>query len=167
MSKKIIRFNPAILKKKKSIKEYTGYSQSFAFKINKLSSRLKRYTVRKFRKYDLGNPELVVISLIGQIKEKLTIKDLSTVHWMDKTLISRASIRLLQMKILKKTNSETDKRSHYLELTNKGRKIFEELKNAKKNRYTKLVKDLSESEVIQLNILLDKITSNSEINLIK
>jgi len=166
MSKKIIRFNPAILKKK-SIKEYTGYSQSFAFKINKLSSRLKRYTVRKFRKYDLGNPELVVISLIGQIKEKLTIKDLSTVHWMDKTLISRASIRLLQMKILKKTNSETDKRSHSFELTNKGRKIFEELKNAKKNRYTKLVKDLSESEVIQLNILLDKITSNSEINLIK
>ena len=71
------------------------------------------------------------------------------------------------MKILKKTNSETDKRSHSLELTNKGRKIFEELKNAKKNRYTKLVKDLSESEVIQLNILLDKITSNSEINLIK
>ena len=128
---------------------------------------MKRYTVRKFRKYDLGNPELVVISLIGQIKEKLTIKDLSTVHWMDKTLISRASIRLLQMKILKKTNSETDKRSHSLELTNKGRKIFEELKNAKKNRYTKLVKDLSESEVIQLNILLDKITSNSEINLIK
>ena len=167
MSKKIIRFNPAILKKKKSIKEYTGYSQSFAFKINKLSSRLKRYTVRKFRKYDLGNPELVVISLIGQIKEKLTIKDLSTVHWMDKTPISRASIRLLQMKILKKTNSETDKRSHSFELTNKGRKIFEELKNAKKNRYTKLVKDLSESEVIQLNILLDKITSNSEINLIK
>ena len=128
---------------------------------------MKRYTVRKFRKYDLGNPELVVISLIGQIKEKLTIKDLSTVHWMDKTLISRASIRLLQMKILKKTNSETDKRSHSFELTNKGRKIFEELKNAKKNRYTKLVKDLSESEVIQLNILLDKITSNSEINLIK
>ena len=166
MSKKIIRFNPAILKKK-SIKEYTGYSQSFAFKINKLSSRLKRYTVRKFRKYDLGNPELVVISLIGQIKEKLTVKDLSVLHWMDKTLISRASIRLLQMKILKKTNSETDKRSHSLELTNKGRKIFEELKNAKKNRYTKLVKDLSESEVIQLNMLLDKITSNSEINLIK
>ena len=54
---------------------------------------------------DLGNPELVVISLIGQIKEKLTIKDLSTVHWMDKTLISRASIRLLQIKILKKTNT--------------------------------------------------------------
>ena len=166
MSKKIIKFHPAILRKK-SIKEYTGYSQSFAFKINKLSSRLKRYTVRKFRKYDLGNPELVVISLIGQIKEKLTVKDLSVVHWMDKTLISRASIRLLQMKILKKTNSETDKRSHSFELTNKGRKIFEELKNAKKNRYTKLVKDLSESEVIQLNILLDKITSNSEINLIK
>ena len=128
---------------------------------------MKRYTVRKFRKYDLGNPELVVISLIGQIKETLTIKDLSTVHWMDKTLISRASIRLLQMKILKKTNSETDKRSHSFELTNKGRKMFEELKNAKKNRYKKLVKDLSESEVIQLNILLDKITSNSEINLIK
>ena len=167
MSKKIIKFSPAILKKKKSIKEYTGYSQSFAFKINKLSSRLKRYTVRKFRKYDLGNPELVVISLIGQIKETLTIKDLPTVHWMDKTLISRASIKLIQMKILKKTNSETDKRSHSLELTNKGKKIFDELKDAKKNRYTKLVKNLSESEVIQLNTLLDKITSNSEINLIK
>ena len=34
MSKKIIKFNPAILRKK-SIREYSGYSQSFAFKINK------------------------------------------------------------------------------------------------------------------------------------
>ncbi len=166
MSKKIISFTPAI-HKKRSIKEYSGYSQSFAFKINKLSSRLKRYTVRKFRKYDLGNPELVVISLVGQIKEHLTIKDLSTIHWMDKGLISRASIRLINMKILKKTNSEIDKRSHTLELTSKGKKIFEEIKDTKRNRYSKLVKNLSENEVIQLNILLDKITSNSEVNLIK
>ena len=71
------------------------------------------------------------------------------------------------MKILKKTNSEIDKRSHSLELTSKGKKIFEEIKEKKKNRYSKLVKDLSESEIIQLNLLLDKITSNSEVNLIK
>ena len=86
---------------------------------------------------------------------------------MDKTLISRASIKLIRMKILKKTNSEIDKRSHSLELSSNGKKIFEELKDAKKNRYSKLVKDLSESEIIQLNLLLDKITSNSEVNLIK
>ena len=166
MIKKILKFDPAIYSRR-SLKEYSGYSYSFAFKINKLSSRLKRYTVRKFRKYDLGNPELVIISLLGQIREKPTVKDLASVHWMDKGLISRASIRLIKVGFLKKNNSDSDRRSHSLELTKKGKKIFEELKDIKKNRYSKLVKNLSEEEIINLNRLLDKITSNSELNLIK
>ena len=80
--KKIIEFDPKIYKKK-TLNEYEGFESSFKFKINKLSSRLKRYTVRSFRKYDLGNPELIIISLIGQINQKVTVKDLSNVHWMD------------------------------------------------------------------------------------
>ena len=86
---------------------------------------------------------------------------------MDKGLISRASIRLIKVGFLKKNNSDSDRRSHSLELTKKGKKIFEELKDIKKNRYSKLVKNLSEEEIINLNRLLDKITSNSELNLIK
>ena len=125
--KKIIEFNTKIYKKKSPI-EYKGFESSFIFKINKLSSRLRRYTVRSFRKYDLGNPELIIISLIGQINQKVTVKDLSNVHWMDKGLVSRASINLIKMKILRKVNSKIDKRSHTLELTNSGKKIYEELK---------------------------------------
>tara|TARA_Y100000768_G_scaffold365267_1_gene326409 strand:- start:3226 stop:3723 length:498 start_codon:yes stop_codon:yes gene_type:complete len=163
---KIIKFNPKIYKKK-AIKEYEGFESSFIFKINKLSSRLKRYSVRNFRKYDLGNPELIIISLIGQINQKVTVKDLSNVHWMDKGLISRASINLIKMKILRKVNSKIDKRSHTLELTNSGKKIYEELYLQKRDRYQKLTENLSVEELNIFQKLLDKITSNSEIHSIK
>lgn len=163
---KIIKFNPKIYKKK-TIKEYEGFESSFIFKINKLSSRLKRYSVRNFRKYDLGNPELIIISLIGQINQKVTVKDLSNVHWMDKGLVSRASINLIKMKILRKVNSKIDKRSHTLELTNSGKKIYEELYLQKRDRYQKLTENLSVEELNIFQKLLDKITSNSEIHSIK
>ena len=164
--KKIIEFDPKIYKKK-TLNEYEGFESSFIFKINKLSSRLKRYTVRSFRKYDLGNPELIIISLIGQINQKVTIKDLSNVHWMDKGLISRASINLIKMKILKKINSKIDKRSHTLELTKYGKKIYQELYLLKRDRYQKLTKNLSIDDLNNFQKLLDKITSNSEIYSIK
>ena len=164
--KKIIEFNPKIYKKKSPI-EYKGFESSFIFKINKLSSRLKRYTVRSFRKYDLGNPELIIISLIGQINQKVTVKDLSNVHWMDKGLISRASINLIKVKILKKINSKIDKRSHTLELTKYGKKIYQELYSLKRDRYQKLTKNLSIDYLNNFQKLLDKITSNSEIYSIK
>ena len=164
--KKIIALQP-IINNKKNITEYEGFDSSFIFKINKLSSRLKRYTVRSFRKYDLGNPDLVIISLIGQINQKLTVNDLANVHWMDKGLISRASIKLIKMDFLKKIMSKTDKRSHSLELTKKGKKLFDELYVLKKDRYIKLIQNFSESEVKDFQYLLDKLLLNSDINLIK
>ena len=164
--KKIIQFNTKIYKRKSTI-EYKGFKSSFIFKINKLSSRLKRYIVRSFRKYDLGNPELSIISLIGQINQKVTIQDLSNVHWMDKGLISRASINLIKMKILRKTNSKIDKRSHTLELTKYGKKIYQELHLQKRYRYQKLTENLSVDDFNNFQKLLDKITSNSEIHSIK
>ena len=47
---------------KDTLKQYDNYLSSIVFKINKLSSRYKKHTVRKFRKFDLGNPELIVIT---------------------------------------------------------------------------------------------------------
>ncbi len=166
MKKNVILFEPAILAKR-NLKEYRGYSHSIAFKINKLSSQLKRFTVRKFRKYGLGNPELIIISLVGQIKEKTTVNDLASVHWMDKGFISRASIKLIKLGILKKINSPTDKRSHTLELTAKGKKICLELRALKKRRYHKLIGNLTNDQIITFNKILNQIMSNTEINLIK
>ena len=68
---------------------------------------------------------------------------------------------------LNKINSPTDKRSHTLELTPKGKKIFIELRELKRKRYQKLIGNLTNEQVIFFNRILDKVTSNSEINLIK
>ena len=86
---------------------------------------------------------------------------------MDKGLISRASINLIKMKILKKINSKIDKRSHTLELTIFGKKIYQELYFLKRNRYQKLTENLSVDDLNSFQKLLDKITSNSEIHSIK
>ena len=86
---------------------------------------------------------------------------------MDKGLVSRASINLIKMKILRKVNSKIDKRSHTLELTNSGKKIYEELYLQKRDRYQKLTENLSVEELNIFQKLLDKITSNSEIHSIK
>ena len=164
---KKLKFGPNIYKKTRSLQEYSIYNYSFVFKINKLSARLKRYTVRYFRKYNIGNPDLVILSLIGQVNGRLTIKDLTSVHWMDKGFISRACKSLTQLSLIKKINFKTDKRRHYFILTLKGKKIFNELQNVKVRRYNKLSENFSHDELSNLDYLLDKMILNSENNLIK
>ena len=161
------KFDPSVYKTRKSLEEYSIYNLNFIFKINKLSARVKRFTVRSFRKYGIGNPELVILSLIGQVKDQLTIKDLTTVHWMDKGFISRASSKLINLKLIKKINFTTDKRRHYFKLTPKGKKIFNELQNIKVRRYKKLSEEFSNEEIFNFNILLDKMLLNSEKNLVR
>ena len=161
------KFDPSVYKTRKSLEDYSIYNLNFIFKINKLSARVKRFTVRSFRKYNIGNPELVILSLIGQVKDQLTIKDLTTVHWMDKGFISRASSKLIDLKLIKKINFPSDKRRHYFKLTLKGKKIFNELQSIKVRRYKKLSENFSNDEITNFNILLDKMLLNSERNLVK
>jgi len=161
------KFDPSVYKTRKSLEEYSIYNLNFIFKINKLSARVKRFTVRSFRKYNVGNPELVILSLIGQVKDQLTIKDLTTVHWMDKGFISRASSKLIDLKLIKKINFPSDKRRHYFKLTLKGKKIFNELQSIKVRRYKKLSENFSNDEITNFNMLLDKMLLNSERNLVK
>lgn len=161
------KFDPSVYKTRKSLEEYSIYNLNFIFKINKLSARVKRFTVRSFRKYNIGNPELVILSLIGQVKDQLTIKDLTTVHWMDKGFISRASSKLIDLKLIKKINFPSDKRRHYFKLTLKGKKIFNELQSIKVRRYKKLSENFSNDEITNFNMLLDKMLLNSERNLVK
>ncbi len=161
------KFDPSVYKTRKSLEDYSIYNLNFIFKINKLSARVKRFTVRSFRKYNIGNPELVILSLIGQVKDQLTIKDLTTVHWMDKGFISRASSKLIDLKLIKKINFPSDKRRHYFKLTPKGKKIFNELQNIKVRRYKKLSEEFSSDEITNFNILLDKMLLNSEKNLVR
>ena len=161
------KFDPSVYKTRKSLEEYSIYNLNFIFKINKLSARVKRFTVRSFRKYNIGNPELVILSLIGQVKDQLTIKDLTTVHWMDKGFISRASSKLIDLKLIKKINFPSDKRRHYFKLTLKGKKVFNELQSIKVRRYKKLSENFSNDEITNFNMLLDKMLLNSERNLVK
>jgi len=163
----IFKFDPNVYKTRKSLEDYSIYNFNFIFKINKLSAVVKRYTVRNFRKYNIGNPELVILSLIGQVKDQLTIKDLTTVHWMDKGFISRASKKLIELKLIKKINFPSDRRRHYFKLTLKGKKIFNELQNIKMKRYKKLSENLTNEEIVNFNTLLDKMLQNSEKNLVK
>ena len=164
---KKFEFDPSVYKTRKSLEDYSIYNYNYMFKINKLSARVKRYTVRNFRKYNIGNPELVILSLIGQVKDQLTIKDLTTVHWMDKGFISRASKKLVEMKFIKKVNFPSDKRRHYFKLTDKGKKIFNELQNIKIRRYKKLSQNFSEDEIVSLNRILDKMLINSDKNFVR
>ena len=161
------KFDPSVYKTRKSLEDYSIYNLNFIFKINKLSARVKRFTVRSFRKYNIGNPELVILSLIGQVKDQLTIKDLTTVHWMDKGFISRASSKLIDLKLIKKINFPSDRRRHYFKLTPKGKKIFNELQNIKVRRYKKLSEEFSSDEITNFNILLDKMLLNSDKNLVR
>ena len=163
----IFKFDLNVYKTRKSLEDYSIYNLNFIFKINKLSAVVKRYTVRNFRKYNIGNPELVILSLIGQVKDQLTIKDLTTVHWMDKGFISRASKKLIELKLIKKINFPSDKRRHYFKLTLEGKKIFNELQNIKMRRYKKLSENLTNEEIVNFNTLLDKMLQNSEKNLVK
>jgi DNA-binding MarR family transcriptional regulator len=117
------------------------------FQTELLTGELKEYTLR----------QLYYIELINK-KDGISVSEISGLLDLKKSTISVAINQLIGLKIVKKIQSDTDKRIYFLKLTSKGKKIMEMHKQVHKNTIKKILNILEPDEVEKFITIVDKIS---------
>lgn len=113
-----------------------------------LSGDLKEYTMR----------QLYYIELINK-NQGISISELSKILQVKKSTVSVAINQLIDMNIVDKTQSKTDKRFYSLQLTQKGEDIIKKHMQVHKDTIKKILKILEPEEVDEFIKIIDKISN--------
>jgi len=117
------------------------------FQTELLSGDLKEYTLR----------QLYYIELIDK-HEGISVSEISKTLDLKKSTISIAVNQLIDLEIVSKIQSNTDKRFYFLKLTQKGKDIMKMHKQVHQNTIKKILKILNQDEVENFIQIVNKIT---------
>ena len=125
------------------------------FQTELLSGDLKEYTLR----------QLYYIELIDK-HEGISVSEISKTLELKKSTISIAVNQLIELEIVKKIQSNTDKRFFFLKLTTKGKNIMKMHKQVHQNTIKKLMDILNPKEVDCFIKIVGNIYSSESMNLL-
>lgn len=111
-----------------------------------LTGDLKEYTLR----------QLYYIELIDK-NEDISVSEISKTLDLKKSTVSIAINQLIDLDIVDKIQSKTDKRFYFLKLTPKGKEIMKMHKQVHKNTIKKILRILNPEEVENFIRIVDKI----------
>ncbi|MGB8232532.1 MAG: MarR family transcriptional regulator [Methanobacterium sp.] len=117
------------------------------FQTELLSGDLKEYTLR----------QLYYIELIDK-NEGISVSEISKALDLKKSTISIAINQLIDLNIITKIQSNTDKRFYFLKLTEKGKNIMKMHKQVHQNTIKKIINILEPEEIENFINIVDKIT---------
>ena len=117
------------------------------FQTELLNGDLKEYTLR----------QLYYIELIDK-HEGISVSEISKTLELKKSTISIAINQLIELEIVTKIQSNTDKRFYFLNLTSKGKDIMKMHKQVHQNTIKKIIDILNPQEVESFIKIVDKIT---------
>ena len=87
------------------------------------------------------------------------VKDMACRLHLDVSTVSRQAGDLLKKEFLKKTPSQTDRRSYTYEMTKKGQEAFESNRGSREERFQKMIDQWNEGEIEEFTRLLKKFNS--------
>jgi DNA-binding MarR family transcriptional regulator len=117
------------------------------FQTQLISGDLKEYTLR----------QLYYIELINK-NEGISVSELSKTLHVKKSTVSIAINQLIELGIITKIQSSTDKRFYFLQLTPKGKDIMKIHMQVHKNTIKKILQILNPKEVDNFIKIVNKIT---------
>ncbi len=117
------------------------------FQTELLSGDLREYTLR----------QLYYIELIDK-NEGISVSEISKALDLKKSTISIAINQLIDLNIVTKIQSDTDKRFYFLKLTEKGKNIMKMHKQVHQNTIKKIINILEPEEIENFINIVDKIT---------
>jgi DNA-binding MarR family transcriptional regulator len=117
------------------------------FQTELLSGDLREYTLR----------QLYYIELIDK-NEGISVSEISKALDLKKSTISIAINQLIDLNIITKIQSNTDKRFYFLKLTEKGKNIMKMHKQVHQNTIKKIINILEPEEIENFINIVDKIT---------
>lgn len=134
-------------------------NESFAFYITTLKKQFTQYCTKRLLEMDVTYGQLFVIIYIGK-KESCSPKEISMALNLDAGHLNRTLAKLIENGIIVQKKNINDKRANIVNLTDKGKEIFEFSRNLFYDWDNVLLEGLDISEKEQLNILIKKITTN-------
>tara|TARA_R110000787_G_scaffold86285_3_gene184001 strand:+ start:17496 stop:17936 length:441 start_codon:yes stop_codon:yes gene_type:complete len=127
----------------RAIKEYRKFSQ------NNISNQIKDLTI------DQG-----MVLLFLDKHSELTQKEIAALVFKDNASMTRMINLMVNKDYLKRSINSVDRRRFTIEITAKGKKVLETLPPIILNNREKSLEGITEKELLQLETILKKITSN-------
>lgn len=116
------------------------------FRLSVLSNRISSAVAKLYEdRFDLKLPEWRIMAIVGR-NPNLIASQIVDISRMDKVAVSRAVKRLVEMERLTATGDPDDARRQRLNLSEKGRQIYEQVVPLALGVEQKLLADMSEEE---------------------
>ena len=119
--------------------------------------------ISSFYKDALGkdvSPQNVYILELCEMDKKITMNELSTAMHLDGSAVSTLISRMEKKFLVVREHGVKDRRIVYVKLTKKGHDFREYLRSQLEVLTNNATKDISESDIRELQIMVDKITAN-------
>jgi len=136
------------------------------FRLNRLAAEVSAELSSEYReRYGLDIPEWRILATLGFRDDPCTAQYIAYCTRTHKSTISRAVAHLLEQKIIERVENEDDRRELALQLTRKGRTLYEELIPKLLHKEQDILSCLTTAERKEFSGALDKI--EKRLNLIQ
>jgi len=121
--------------------------------------KLSNFLTRKFKPYDITPEQWGVLNRLWE-KDGISQKEISLITIKDQTTLTRILDKLESKGLIKRQTSPDDRRSFLIFLTDAGRNLEDKLVPIASEALDEALQGLSEEEIKQLKVLLNKIFMN-------
>jgi DNA-binding MarR family transcriptional regulator len=135
--------------------------ESLGFIISRTNQKLSNYLTRKFKSYDITPEQWGLLNRLWE-KDGISQKELSEISIKDQTTVTRILDKLERKGLIKRQTSPDDRRSFLIFLTDTGRSLENKLVPIAYEVLDEALQGLSEEEIKQMKLLLNKIFMNIE-----
>jgi DNA-binding MarR family transcriptional regulator len=134
------------------------------FRLSRLAAEVSTALANEYReRYGIDVPEWRVIATLGFREAPCSAQFISQCTRTHKSTISRAVTSLLQHGAIERVENEEDRREFNLRLTQKGRRLYEELIPLLLRKESKMLSCLSTQERKDFALLLGKIEKSLDL----
>lgn len=137
--------------------EQLNLDSFFPYQLAKLQAMISDTIAEIYMgEFDLSKQEWRILAILAN-QTSLNAKDISTKANIEKMPTSRAIKKMFERGLLEKTCNKNDKRSLLLQLTDKGKKLYQQLEPIVKQREQELLSVLSNQEISTINNVFSKL----------
>lgn len=133
--------------------------ESLGFIISRTNQKLSNYLTRKFKPYDITPEQWGLLNRLWE-KDGISQKELSEITMKDQTTVTRILDKLERKGLIKRQTCPNDRRSFLIFLTDTGRNLEDQLVPIAYEVLDEALQGISEKEIKQLKVLLNRIFIN-------
>ncbi|TAE32719.1 MAG: MarR family transcriptional regulator [Alphaproteobacteria bacterium] len=128
----------------------------YPYRFSVLSNMMSAHIAECYKSFDITIPEWRVLAVLGEFPHS-TATEIATKTAMDKAAITRAVQRLIHADYILRHASQQDGRTSHLNMTAKGRDMYNTIIPMALAYEAHMLEALSEEETQMLDLLLNKI----------